>query len=132
MLLGLDDRRCEACRQKFLSVAGDPRATGDVALSSSEFVRIHAGVLGLCALVDSVPYTVPAWVPETVAALARYANDRSADVIRTTVQKCLQDFLRTHQEAWEEVSLEASPDLAVQSAVFRSTATSAGVVQRST
>lgn len=36
----------------------------------------HAAVLGVCALVDSYPYTVEKWTPELLTnVLARHVND---------------------------------------------------------
>ena len=35
----------------------------------------HSGVLGLAALVEAYPYTVPDWLPEVVDELSGHLND---------------------------------------------------------
>lgn len=38
-------------------------------------VKRHSGVLGLAALIEACPYSVPAWLPEVVDELASHLND---------------------------------------------------------
>ena len=38
-------------------------------------VRRHCGVLGLAALVQACPYTVPDWLPEVVDELSTHLHD---------------------------------------------------------
>nr|CEL65957.1 TPA: hypothetical protein BN1204_017880 [Neospora caninum Liverpool] len=62
-----------------------------------------AGVLGLAALVHAAPFHVPDWLPETITCLAKYANAKMSDTIRRQVEKTLQEFYRTHQDAWQQL-----------------------------
>jgi len=59
---------------------------------------LHAGVLGLAALIDAYPYTVPTWVPSLLPILAEHSYEKPP--ISTTVRKCAADFRRTHQDTW--------------------------------
>lgn len=38
-------------------------------------VKRHSGVLGLGALVEACPYSVPMWLPEVVDELALHVHD---------------------------------------------------------
>lgn len=61
----------------------------------------HAAILGICALVESYPYTVEKWMPELLTSiLAEHTYDPIP--ISTTVRKCASSFKRTHQDTWHE------------------------------
>ncbi|KAJ3513732.1 hypothetical protein NLJ89_g2785 [Agrocybe chaxingu] len=61
----------------------------------------HAAILGICALVDSYPYTVEKWMPELLTnILAEHTYDPIP--ISTSVRKCASNFKRTHQDTWHE------------------------------
>jgi len=63
----------------------------------------HAAILGICALVDSYPYTVEKWMPGLMTTvLAEHTYDPIP--ISTTVRKCASNFKRTHQDTWHEDS----------------------------
>ena len=38
-------------------------------------IKRHGGVLGLCSIVNSCPYDVPSYLPDTVTYLCQYTND---------------------------------------------------------
>ena len=38
-------------------------------------IKRHGGLLGLCAIVGSCPYDVPAYLPDTVTYLCEFIND---------------------------------------------------------
>lgn len=63
----------------------------------------NAGVFGLAALVSTSPYHVPKWMPHTLTTLASCAAPRFPDVVRKTVQATLQDFFKSHMDAWSQV-----------------------------
>ena len=44
-------------------------------LHAGHLVRRHCGVLGLAALVEACPYTVPDWLPDTVDELSTHLHD---------------------------------------------------------
>jgi len=61
----------------------------------------HAAILGICALVDSYPYTIEKWMPELLTnVLAEHTYDPIP--ISSTVRKCASNFKRTHQDTWHE------------------------------
>jgi proteasome activator subunit 4 len=63
----------------------------------------HAAILGICALVDSYPYTVEKWMPELLTnVLAEHTYDPIP--ISTTVRQCAGNFKKTHQDTWHEDS----------------------------
>ncbi|KAJ7462702.1 hypothetical protein B0H11DRAFT_2310714 [Mycena galericulata] len=69
----------------------------------------HAAILGVCALVDSVPYTVEKWTPDLLTnILAEHTYDPAP--ISTTVRKCARNFSRTHRDTWHEDSSRFNED----------------------
>ncbi|KAJ7042558.1 hypothetical protein C8F04DRAFT_1076309 [Mycena alexandri] len=69
----------------------------------------HAAILGVCALVDSVPYTVEKWTPDLLTnVLAEHTYDPAP--ISTTVRKCARNFSRTHRDTWHEDSARFNED----------------------
>ncbi|KAM5538277.1 hypothetical protein V8D89_008164 [Ganoderma adspersum] len=65
--------------------------------------QLHAAILGVCALIDSYPYTIERWMPELVTdVLAEHTYDPIP--ISTTVRKCAGTFRKTHQDTWHEDS----------------------------
>ncbi|KAA1468544.1 hypothetical protein DENSPDRAFT_833875 [Dentipellis sp. KUC8613] len=69
----------------------------------------HAAILGICALVDSYPYTVERWMPELLTnILAEHTYDPIP--ISTTVRKCASNFKKTHQDTWHEDSKRFTED----------------------
>ncbi|THH19718.1 hypothetical protein EW146_g1513 [Bondarzewia mesenterica] len=69
----------------------------------------HAAILGICALVDSYPYTVERWMPELLTnVLAEHTYDPIP--ISTTVRKCASNFKKTHQDTWHEDSKRFTED----------------------
>lgn len=69
----------------------------------------HAAILGICALVDSYPYTVEKWMPELLTnILAEHTYDPLP--ISTTVRKCASNFKKSHQDTWHEDSKHFDED----------------------
>jgi proteasome activator subunit 4 len=63
----------------------------------------HAAILGVCALIDSFPYTVERWMPSLLTnVLAEHTYDPIP--ISTAVRKCAANFKKTHQDTWHEDS----------------------------
>lgn len=90
----------------------------------------HAAILGICALVDSYPYTVEKWMPDLLTnVLAEHTYDPVSVMlvigdkalrlkmllyaqipISTTVRKCARNFRKTHQDTWHEDSKRFTED----------------------
>ncbi|TBU39582.1 hypothetical protein BD309DRAFT_1022044 [Dichomitus squalens] len=65
--------------------------------------QLHAAILGVCALIESYPYTIERWMPELLTnILAEHTYDPIP--ISTTVRKCASTFRKTHQDTWHEDS----------------------------
>lgn len=63
----------------------------------------HSGILAYTALVHSYPYTIPTWMPSVIMSLIE--NVAFSPLVTNSVEKCLQEFKRTHQDTWTEDKL---------------------------
>jgi len=61
---------------------------------------LHSAILGICALIESLPYSVEVWMPPLTEVLAPHATDPPP--ISTTVRKCASEFKKTHQDTWHK------------------------------
>ncbi|KAF9452549.1 hypothetical protein P691DRAFT_696832 [Macrolepiota fuliginosa MF-IS2] len=64
---------------------------------------LHSAILGICALIESVPYSVEPWMPPLTEVLASHATDPPP--ISTTIRKCASEFKKTHQDTWHKDQL---------------------------
>ncbi|KAF5337122.1 hypothetical protein D9611_003196 [Ephemerocybe angulata] len=95
-VLTLKDRFVRLSKNSHLPDRTDPNYNAAVR-------QRHAAILGICALVDSYPYTVEKWMPDLLTTvLAEHTYDPIP--ISTTVRKCASNFKRTHQDTWHEDS----------------------------
>ncbi|KAF5356022.1 hypothetical protein D9756_004202 [Leucocoprinus leucothites] len=69
---------------------------------------LHSAILGLCALIESVPYSVEPWMPSLTEVLAAHATDPPP--ISTTIRKCASEFKKTHQDTWHKDQLLFNED----------------------
>lgn len=93
-------------------------STNSVSTKQSGIRLRHAGVLGLCAIINAHPYDVPDYLPAIFGELGAHLNDPPP--IPTTIRQTLNDFKRTHHDNWElhrlsftEDELSVLSDLAV-------------------
>lgn len=70
--------------------------------------HLHFGILGLSGLILSVPYQLPNWMPRAILILAHHVND--PEPIRSTIQKTINEFRRTHQDTWHKDKHQFNPD----------------------
>lgn len=69
----------------------------------------HAAIIGICALVDSFPYTIEKWMPELLTTvMLEHAHDPIP--ISTTIHRCASNFRKTHQDTWHEDSRRFTED----------------------
>ncbi|KAJ3843176.1 hypothetical protein F5878DRAFT_605646 [Lentinula raphanica] len=61
---------------------------------------LHSAILGLCALIESFPYSVEPWMPPLTELLAPHATDPPP--ISTSIRKCASEFKKTHQDTWHK------------------------------
>jgi len=93
-VMALKDRFVRLLKNSYIPDRQDPNY-------SKAIRQRHASILGICALVDSYPYTVEKWMPELLTnILAEHTYDPIP--ISTTVRKCAGNFKRTHQDTWHE------------------------------
>uniref|UniRef100_A0A1I7RNY6 Proteasome activator complex subunit 4 n=1 Tax=Bursaphelenchus xylophilus TaxID=6326 RepID=A0A1I7RNY6_BURXY len=92
----------------YVSVNDNLLAVINEMANSQEPLRRHAGVLGLAAIIQAFPYTVPTFLPDVLMKLCRYASERQP--IQATVKKALSEFKRTHQDCWHEHKQEFTDD----------------------
>lgn len=78
----------------------------------------HAAILGICALVESYPYTIERWMPSLLTTvLAEHTYDPIP--VSTTVRCCARNFRKTHQDTWHEDAKKFTEDqLAALSALL--------------
>ncbi|KAI0275116.1 hypothetical protein BC834DRAFT_851157 [Gloeopeniophorella convolvens] len=69
---------------------------------------LHSAILGLCALIESFPYSVEKWVPPLTDILALHATDPPP--ISTTIRKTASEFKKTHQDTWHRDQLAFDED----------------------
>jgi len=69
------------------------------AKSSAQDTIGHGAGLGLLALVQSVPYSVPTWLPSLLADMVHYESDSNI-LVRQAVKNAFASFWRTHLDMW--------------------------------
>ncbi|KZW02065.1 hypothetical protein EXIGLDRAFT_736784 [Exidia glandulosa HHB12029] len=66
--------------------------------------KLHSAILGVKALIEAFPYSVPHWCPDLITnVLSRHTYDPIP--ISTTVRKTASSFKKTHQDTWHEDAL---------------------------
>ncbi|KAF5384731.1 hypothetical protein D9757_006213 [Collybiopsis confluens] len=75
---------------------------------ASSLRTLHSAILGLCALVESFPYSVEPWMPALTEVLAPHATDPPP--ISNTIRKCASEFKKTHQDTWHKDQLAFDED----------------------
>ncbi|KAF9535499.1 hypothetical protein CPB83DRAFT_841859 [Crepidotus variabilis] len=70
--------------------------------------KLHSAILGICALIESTPYSVEPWLPPLTEVLAPHATDPPP--ISTTIRKCASEFKKTHQDTWHKDQLAFNED----------------------
>ncbi|KAI0322291.1 hypothetical protein OF83DRAFT_1094509 [Amylostereum chailletii] len=110
-VLRLSPRRSQlTLKERFLRLLQrSPVPTKQSPIYNAAIRRRHAAILGICALVESYPYTVERWMPDLLTnVLAEHTYDPIP--ISTTVRKCASNFKKTHQDTWHEDSKRFSED----------------------
>ncbi|GJE87739.1 proteasome-substrate-size regulator, mid region domain-containing protein [Phanerochaete sordida] len=100
-IIPLRDRFIALARQTKLPPRRDP--------AYQERLRtLHSAILGICALVESFPYSVEPWMPPLTDILAAHATDPIP--VSTTIRKCASEFKKTHQDTWHKDQLVFDED----------------------
>ncbi|KAL4264291.1 BLM10 family protein [Pleurotus pulmonarius] len=69
---------------------------------------LHSAILGVCALIESFPYSVESWMPPLAEVLAPHSTDPPP--ISTTIRQCASEFKKTHQDTWHKDQLAFDED----------------------
>ncbi|KAL0950801.1 hypothetical protein HGRIS_007566 [Hohenbuehelia grisea] len=92
-IVPLKNRFVRLTRQTKLPQRSDPTY-------AAKLRSLHSAILGLCALVESFPYSVEPWMPPLAEVLAPHSTDPPP--ISTTIRKCASEFKKTHQDTWHK------------------------------
>lgn len=91
-------------KNRFLALARKTILPGRRDPLYAESLRsLHSAILGLCALIESFPYSVEPWMPALTDVLAAHATDPPP--ISTTIRNCASEFKKTHQDTWHKDQL---------------------------
>ncbi|KAF7789210.1 hypothetical protein EIP86_000151 [Pleurotus ostreatoroseus] len=97
-IIPLRDRFIQLARKTKLPPRRDPNYAQSIRI-------LHSAILGLCALIDSFPYSVEHWMPPLTEVLAIHATDPAP--ISTTIRKCASDFKK---DTWHKDQLAFDED----------------------
>ncbi|KAF8807254.1 hypothetical protein BYT27DRAFT_7189352 [Phlegmacium glaucopus] len=91
-------------KNRFVTLARKTSLPARRDASYAEALRVlHSAILGICALIESLPYSVEPWMPSLTEVLAPHATDPPP--ISTTIRKCASEFKKTHQDTWHKDQL---------------------------
>ncbi|KAF8898414.1 hypothetical protein BD779DRAFT_1607229 [Infundibulicybe gibba] len=81
---------------------------------------LHAAILGICALIESFPYSVEKWMPSLTEVLAPHSTDPPP--ISTTIRKCASEFKKDtwhkDQQMFDEDQLQSLATMLVGTSYF--------------
>ncbi|KAF8971500.1 armadillo-type protein [Flammula alnicola] len=90
-----------ASKNRFVALARKTSLPSRRDPSYAESLRIlHSAILGICALIESLPYSVEPWMPSLTEVLAPHAADPPP--ISTTIRKCASEFKK---DTWHKDQL---------------------------
>ncbi|KAJ7071512.1 hypothetical protein C8F01DRAFT_1110832 [Mycena amicta] len=96
-------------KNRFLALARKTTLPGRRDPAYADSLRaLHSAILGLCALIESFPYSVEPWMPPLTDVLAAHATDPPP--ISTTIRNCASEFKKTHQDTWHKDQLLFNED----------------------
>lgn len=71
--------------------------------------KLHGAILGVTAVIEAFPYTVPKFIPELLTeVLAEHASDPNP--ISSTIRACAASFQRSHADTWHQDKLKFTED----------------------
>ena len=75
---------------------------------SAALLRRQSGLLGLASIVRAFPYSLPSYMPQVLVELSKHLSD--PDPLKKIPQSALEEFKRTHQDTWHQISSKFSRD----------------------
>ncbi|KAJ7596682.1 hypothetical protein C8J56DRAFT_918063 [Mycena floridula] len=108
-------------KDRFVSLARKTTLPSRQDASYAEAAKVlHSAILGLCALMDSFPYSVEPWMPPLTEVLALHATDPPP--ISVTIRKCASDFKKDtwhkDQHAFNEDQLQSLSSMLVGTSYY--------------
>ncbi|KAG1755021.1 uncharacterized protein EDB91DRAFT_1096855 [Suillus paluster] len=110
-ILRLSPRRSVvSLKDRFVKLAGKIQLPDrDSPVYNIAIRQRHAAIIGICALIDSFPYTIEKWMPGLLTTvMLEHAHDPIP--ISTTIHRCASNFRKTHQDTWHEDSRRFTDD----------------------
>ncbi|VUZ98806.1 proteasome activator complex subunit 4, putative [Plasmodium vivax] len=105
-----DSQTVQSISQYFLSVANEkstllpssPQRENPETSNTSKMIekKKTVAIYALISVVNSFPNHVPQWLPNILISVARMSNNK-VHIIKKEIEKCIQNFLRTHKDEWE-------------------------------
>jgi proteasome activator subunit 4 len=90
----------------------NPNNENKMIVDSNDLISRHAGILGLCSVVNAFPYDVPDFMPRILMVLADHLHDPQP--VPATIKKTLSSFKRTHHDNWRDHKLKFTDDQLVE------------------
>ncbi|KAI1295461.1 Proteasome activator complex subunit 4 [Halotydeus destructor] len=90
----------------------NPKNEAQMIVDPNDLIARHAGILGLCAVINAFPYEVPDFMPSVLMYLADHLHDPQP--IPSTIKKTLSSFKRTHHDNWRDHKLKFTDDQLVE------------------
>jgi len=95
----LEPQHIQLLEERFTKLSSTPLPKSKQAESSEALCKRHGGVLGLCGLILSCPYSIPLWLPQVLVRVAAHSSDPAP--IKDSVHATFAEFWRTHYDEWE-------------------------------
>ncbi|KAG1867785.1 hypothetical protein DFJ58DRAFT_859984 [Suillus subalutaceus] len=110
-ILRLSPRRSVVTlKDRFVKLAGKIQLPDRISPVYNAAVRQrHAAIIGICALIDSFPYTIEKWMPGLLTTVM-LEHTYDPIPISTTIHRCASNFRKTHQDTWHEDSRRFTDD----------------------
>ncbi|KJP85475.1 hypothetical protein AK88_04871 [Plasmodium fragile] len=103
-----DSQTVQNISQYFLKIANEkstlPSSQGESIETSSNSKQLEkkktVAIYALISVINSFPNHVPQWLPNILMSVAKMSNNK-VHIIKKEIEKCIQNFLRTHKDEWE-------------------------------
>ncbi|SOV75554.1 conserved Plasmodium protein, unknown function [Plasmodium sp. gorilla clade G3] len=101
-----DNKTLQMFSSYFLSLVNDHKNLQKLpSISKETSLKIidkkkTVSIYALISIVNSFPNYIPPWLPNILISVAKLSNS-SSHVIKKEIEKCIQNFLRTHKDEWE-------------------------------
>ncbi|ANQ09766.1 Uncharacterized protein PCOAH_00040000 [Plasmodium coatneyi] len=103
-----DSQTVQGISQYFLTVANEkstlPSPQGENLQTSNSNKLLEkkktVAIYALISVINSFPNHVPDWLPNILISVAKMSNNK-VHIIKKEIEKCIQNFLRTHKDEWE-------------------------------